>query len=331
MYADGNGATKIINTLNSKNIVSPSKYYNYKTKSSNIKWNEVTVRNILKSQIYIGNTVQNKKNKLSYKSKKEYRLPKEKWIIVENTHEPIVSKEIFYNVQEIMKKNTTSRDNKFDYLFKKFIYCHHCKCRLQICLDKKSGHSYIHCTDYIKRNCYSQSLRYSIFEEKVIEAIKQVCYQYSNNLNFAEIYQDYKNKEKGKIKDLKKDAIKLNLEISDIENKIEEIYLDKLNKVIDENTYTKFVMKFSERKSLLYKEIKKIENSISDILNNKDIAVDEEYINNLIKSFLNSTAVNKNNLYKLIDRIEIDKNKNVYISFNFKSLNIINENGKILK
>ena len=50
-------------------------------------WKPKTVKEILISEIYIGNMVQNKYKKINYKSKKKVRLPESEWIIVENTHE----------------------------------------------------------------------------------------------------------------------------------------------------------------------------------------------------------------------------------------------------
>ena len=54
--------------------------------------------------MYTGDMVQNVQTKLSYKSQKKVALNKEAWIIVENTHEPLVSKEVFNKVQSNVKR-----------------------------------------------------------------------------------------------------------------------------------------------------------------------------------------------------------------------------------
>ena len=54
--------------------------------------------------MYIGNMVQGKRKKVSYKSKKIISTPKEQWIRVENTHEPVIRKEVFYEVQRRIAK-----------------------------------------------------------------------------------------------------------------------------------------------------------------------------------------------------------------------------------
>ena len=65
-------------------------------------WSYQTIHTILNNQTYVGDLVQNKTNKLSYKDKKKVSLPKEKWIVVENTHDAIISK-IFSRVQKCRK------------------------------------------------------------------------------------------------------------------------------------------------------------------------------------------------------------------------------------
>ena len=53
---------------------------------------------------------------------------------------------------------------------------------------------------------------------------------------------------------------------------------------------------------------------------------DEEQMNKIINEFLEMKELDKSCLFRLIDKIEIDKDKNVFISFNFAPLNTINEN-----
>ena len=52
----------------------------------------------------------------------------------------------------------------------------------------------------------------------------------------------------------------------------------------------------------------------------------DDKMNNLINEFLEMKAIDKSYLFRLIDKIEIDKDKNIFISFNFAPLNTISEN-----
>ncbi len=88
MASNGSQVGTIRDYLNSSNIPTVNKSrYNKET-----FWENKTVKNILKNKVYIGTTVQNKRSRISYKNRKIRPNSEEKWIIVENTHEPIIDK-----------------------------------------------------------------------------------------------------------------------------------------------------------------------------------------------------------------------------------------------
>lgn len=63
---------------------------------------------MLHNQTYAGNLVQGRHKKISYKTEKTMWLPKSQWIVVENTHEPIIDMETFETVQMMLKERTRS-------------------------------------------------------------------------------------------------------------------------------------------------------------------------------------------------------------------------------
>ena len=68
-------------------------------------WTASTICKILKNPVYLGNMVQGKTEKVSYKQKKSRSCPKEQWTVVKDTHVPLVSEEMFGAVQKRMQKN----------------------------------------------------------------------------------------------------------------------------------------------------------------------------------------------------------------------------------
>ena len=98
-----NGINTICKNLIKDNIPSPISLTNNK---NYVLWNGTTIRRILKNEVYIGNTVGHKVKKVNYKIKKQVMLPKDNWIKVANTHEPIISKEDFEKVQNILNKRS---------------------------------------------------------------------------------------------------------------------------------------------------------------------------------------------------------------------------------
>lgn len=100
MFIDGKSYTQITDYLNNNDIKSPLQY---KKDLSVGKWNSTTVKNILINETYAGNLTQNKRKKVNCKINKRVAILKEQWITVKNTHQPIVSYDIFCQVQQIIK------------------------------------------------------------------------------------------------------------------------------------------------------------------------------------------------------------------------------------
>ena len=54
------------------------------------KWSAVQIKRILTNEVYIGNMVQGKQERISYKVKKRLDKPEEEWVRVENTHTAVI-------------------------------------------------------------------------------------------------------------------------------------------------------------------------------------------------------------------------------------------------
>ena len=92
-YIEGSALSEIAKSLNNSQILSPGAYRARKSGKTIIsKWNSAAVRNILDQPIYTGNMVQGRTFSPNHKVKKRIPQPEDKWIIVKNTHEAIISK-----------------------------------------------------------------------------------------------------------------------------------------------------------------------------------------------------------------------------------------------
>ena len=121
---------EIVDELNKEGIYPPSKYKakvikvtSEATKVSS-KWTTEMIRQILNNEVYIGNMVQGKVTKPRRKSNKRVKTKKEDWIIVENTHEPIISKDDFECVQRIL--NYSPLMLKSDDIVLRYLKCPDC-------------------------------------------------------------------------------------------------------------------------------------------------------------------------------------------------------------
>lgn len=92
---EGKSSNEIAKYLNENKISSPKAY---REGREEYLWCGATIRKILKNQVYIGNLEQGKTKRISFKNRISKNVPKEFRIVVENTHKPIVSKEIFYAI-----------------------------------------------------------------------------------------------------------------------------------------------------------------------------------------------------------------------------------------
>ena len=101
MILDGKSRKEVADFLNQNDILTPSEYLNINT-NKNVtvmkKWNSEMVNSILRNENYTGTLFQGKKRKLNYRIDKKIKLDKENWIVTENHHEAIISKEDFDKV-----------------------------------------------------------------------------------------------------------------------------------------------------------------------------------------------------------------------------------------
>ncbi|CDE95185.1 putative uncharacterized protein [Clostridium sp. CAG:914] len=127
----GKSRKEIAEHLNSKNVLTPSLYKLIKEKNNNEelirskKWNAEIVNRILRNETYTGTLIQNIKTKPNYRANKLIDVNKDEWIITENHHEPIISKDKFDEVQKLLdRKVKANKDNEID-LFSGYLKCLH--------------------------------------------------------------------------------------------------------------------------------------------------------------------------------------------------------------
>ena len=173
MASNGNQVGTIRDYLNSNNIPTANKSrYNKDT-----FWENKTLKNILKNKVYIGTTVQNKRSRISYKNRKIRTNPEEKWIEVENTHEPIIDKKTFDAVQKMVIVQSYNRNEKKNmFLLDGLLFCYECKHKIGV-RGKKNENYYMVCNNYRRNSklklCTSHGFSYSNLEETVINYIAE--------------------------------------------------------------------------------------------------------------------------------------------------------------
>ena len=110
---------KIATTLNEEGVPTPATYCGWKVGNPGPYtglWSSERISEMLKNETYIGNMVQGRSVKISYKSQKCLRQSPENWVVVEGTHEPIIDPETFQKVQLLVNSRKHTRSRTYDFL-----------------------------------------------------------------------------------------------------------------------------------------------------------------------------------------------------------------------
>lgn len=187
---------------------------------------------------------------------------------------------------------------------------------------------YIVDTGYQKRGCYVRNLNYPKFEKRILEIVRQVCRIYANRTMLEETYKKVKDKSIDIRIAIKKQIETIDIKIADINKNLDSLYNDKLNGILTDIDFTRISARFVNERDKLTNEKSELMDRFQTLQGQQTIRNknDEDQMNKTIDEFLEMEEIDKLCLFRLIDKIEIDKDKNVFISFNFAPLNTINEN-----
>lgn len=265
-YVQGWGYRKIVMELNRRGIPSPALYkeqncsnfvsLNEKNSSSRGLWTHPTIFTIIRNETYIGMLVQGKSHNVSYKNKKRKKAPKEDWIIVPNTHEAIIDKEIWDKAQERISSRVRSSkiSNEVSVLSRK-VKCAECgkpmKRGVYYNSNRTKQYYNLTCASYKigASNCPNISCISGMELEKVIvNEINDLINQYCN-IDDIQINNCFENEKERLVMNLNDIRSKIEAQ----EKKITSSYEDKLDGLITTEQYIIFSKRF-EKEALLLKE-----------------------------------------------------------------------------
>mgnify|MGYP001046333858 CR=1 FL=1 len=269
-------------------------------------WSTSTIGRMLVNETYIGNLVQLKTYKKSYKDHREIPKAQEDWIRCDNTHEAIISKTDFNQVQKLIKKNTKTKKKKevIYSIYNGKLKCFDCG-KAMVKQDDYRGNRNISnyfCVShlYLSKSCSSHKIKTEVLNNTVLESIQlqvklvieldksikrlffrsnkgQLETTYKEKIRIAEIkLENLRNKKRDNYKEWKFGSIdKKEYETiqQDIENKI-----NKLNEDIElyNSTYQNTI-----------KRLRKDEYWISHYRRNRKIKkITKEVLDELVESIL---------------------------------------------
>ena len=197
MILDGKSRRQVADFLNDNDILTTSEYLNINiNKDITVmkKWNSEMVNSILRNENYIGTLFQGKKRKLNYRVYEKIKIDKENWIVNENHHEAIISKEKFDKVQEILdRKSKVNKDGSID-IFSGVLKCKCCSSNMIKRTSK--GKVYYYCSNYYRtKKCENnKSISKSILEEyikKELNITEVTRLNINNNIKYINVVSNY--------------------------------------------------------------------------------------------------------------------------------------------
>lgn len=147
MRLEDESLTEIAKILNNEGIPSPLMLRKKRkdkfpcNKSNEITyWRGARIQAILKDRRYVGDAVYGKYKRVEIGSKKDIKVPESQWIVVEDAHERIVSRNDFERVQSMFKYYSKKGRRKNTELFTSKIKCAGCNHTLVTKVyDNKAG------------------------------------------------------------------------------------------------------------------------------------------------------------------------------------------------
>ena len=295
------------------------------------EWNYHTIRNMLRNRMYIGDMVQNVHTKKSFREKKIVKTNEKDWIIVEGTHEPIIDKDTFERVQNLLDANYRQPTPEYQRIFKGLMYCHECGHKIGVGNPKRDNrpiekqYVYTYCNFYRKNSAYNKctphTMNYNNLEEQLMDIISNVCKKYIDLVGYEDIVEKRKKTLSTYTDTLEKKIGKLEIDIKSIDLKIEKLYMDRLDDIISPDTYKKLTDKFEEQKQKKQNEIDELKLTIEEY-KEKNSVEDLLETQKIVKEYLKTRKNPPRELIlKIVDRIEIHQDKTVDLYFKLKQLN----------
>ena len=332
MTLNGYGRTAIAKKLNELGILNPTGHRAEELKmripvaeeKKNIKysWCSTTVRQILKNEMYCGDTIQHKGKLISYKIHKRVLLPEEEWVVVKDTHEAIIDRELFDKVQ----KAILSRDTKMNRDGKISIFAGHIKCGdCERAMSKKISGSYngkkrekyhYMCSAYMRSGgtrCSKHSIRNDELENAVLETIKiQIGL-------ISDIDRIKKEIDDGGFLEKRKHFLEENInkceEFANIRRKLrKEAYEDWKLGNITEKEYNDYTKEYGE-------QIRQSEDTIDkyyEELKEFDQASRESNWIEYFTKYKNVNSLSRELIDSLVDNIYIYEDKKIKIKFKYE-------------
>ena len=321
MRAGGTTFRQIALKLNEEGVPSPGTlYYQRKGTSDprrvNHKWADQTVKNIIRNEGYIGNMVQGKCGTLSYKSRQLKAKPKDEWIRVEGTHDPIVSRETWDTVVSIEQKRVRKSDTAdgIKSIFTGLVYCADCGFKMRNQVERftyKDGrpgrYSSFLCGTYGrsgKTACTAHVIYENALTQLVLADIREKAQYaaYDREALLEKIIRMKDAQQHHRLVSCEKELKSTAARVAELERLMQHLYEDKCTGVVPQTVFQTLMQKYEAERAQKAALLPELEQKVKERAENRQ-GVDRWA--EIIRRYTEITELDEGILFELVDRIEI--------------------------
>ena len=293
MYASGISPRRISEILNEENVPCPGRYafekLGHKGKPGDRRlWGQITIASMLKNIVYIGHMPQLMSTSVSYNNHKRFKKDQSEWIIVYNTHPPIISQELWDRVREREKSVAQGRKTATGYThpLSGFLYCADCGYHMR----------------FGKTICFSHHIAAKTLEKIILDDIREMAQRIvlDEKAIREEFIRHNAEVQEKSIKAAKKELQGKRNRIEELSRLMQLAYEDRLKGKMPEDICIGFIQKYSDEQKKLETEIEVLEAKLTETENTIQSA--DDFIRN-IKKYLEAPELTREMCYELIDRI----------------------------
>lgn len=318
LAAEGIGYNKMAKMFREEKVLTPIAYFNknnpdyYKSDywRKEFDWHVTSIRAILDNEVYLGQLVYGKRRNKSIKSKEKVRNPKEEWIIAENCHEPIITKELWDTVHRILSSKHRPAKNGEIQMFAGLLYCADCgHCLTYSQKQRKDGtyHGAYSCWMYKthgKEYCASHYITFDTIYEIVLADIRRNLFRYRKDYaRFREFLGGkYKSMSEKAAKQLEAEYEQKQQRAAELNRILCKLYEDNALGKIPDSRYELMASEYEAEQTEIRKSLPELAARLDELKSNDDSA--EKFIN-IIRKYTTVEKLDAAILNELIDKIVV--------------------------
>ena len=319
----GMSCRNIATLLNQEGVPTPATYANLPVVRPGPYtglWSSERISDMLQNETYIGNMVQGRSVKISYKSKKCLKQNPANWVVVEGTHEPLVDAETFRKVRMLVNSRRHTRSRTYDFLLKGLIFCHECGYPLAV-LNRKNAKGedvlYFVCRTYQRFTkagvCTCHSIKEKTVTDVVIAKVREVCQAYLKPDQLLPVAREAVENA-GKQSSLEAELQALQSKIDSLTVNLDRMYTDRLSGLLPEADFQRIFSRIKLEREQLEEKRQELK------LRQKSPIRSEDRARELVQRFIETAGESRELLVSLIERVELTEDKEIIIKFRFAQL-----------